>query len=246
MITFALAHFGVALAADPVDSRAAELAKLRRSVETLSTALAAAKEDLDHHLDAVLAERMDLDLQIRREELRAAVARDALAERRRALADAEVAGQTALTPALLAAIERVRDPVARSLPVHRAERLAELDALRDDLLSGALRPEGGVGRLWAFVEDELRLTRENGLDRQVITVDGADVLAEVGRLGMAAAYFRTDGGAVGFAGYGAAEGWSWRTVADRRESNAVEELIDALAHGVRAGTFALPNPESQP
>lgn len=228
-----------ALAADIADSRAAELAKLRREVETLSGDLGLRKEDLRSRLRAVDAQKLEIEVQIRREELRLAQLEGEVEARRAELATHADRGQT-LTPAVLAAVATLRGSVQSGLPFHTTERLAELDQLRAQLEGGLLTPESATARLWAFTEDELRLVRENGLDRQVVVVDGAEVLADVARLGMAALYFRTDGGVVGGAVRGA-EGWTWVTFASRDDQVAVEGLFQKLQHGVRSGAFTLPN-----
>ena len=237
---------GGALAADPtpVDSRAVELAKLRRDVETLSSDLLLRKEDLRNRLKAVEAERLEIEVQIRREELRLAQLEDEAVARRTELAVHTDRG-SALGPALFEAIVGVRATVEGGLPFHVAERLAELDGLRDQLERGLVSPEQGVARLWAFTEDELRLARENGLDRQVVPLPTGDVFADVARLGMVALYFRTDGGTVGCASEQGGR-WTWRVLDAREDVLAVEALFGQMAHGVRTGAFQLPDPGYAP
>ena len=112
-----------------------------------------------------------------------------------------------------------------------------------DPTSRLVTPEAGAARLWAFLEDELRLVRENGLDRQIVPVDGAEVLADVARLGMVGLYYRTDGGAVGLAEWDGAA-WGWRRIESRDEQKAVEALFEKMKHGVRSGAFTLPGPHA--
>ena len=104
-----------------------------------------------------------------------------------------------------------------------------------------MTPESAAARLWAFVEDELRLSRENALDRQVIPLPEGEVLAEVARLGMVALYFRTDGGLTG-AAVPRDGGYAWEVITDRDDQKAVAALFEKLRHGVRTGAFTLPNP----
>lgn len=231
---------GSAARAPAVDTRASELAKLRREVETLSSDLGLRKDDLRGRLKAVEAQKIEIEAQIRREELRLAQIEGEAAARRAELAASATRGDT-LAPALLASIETVRAGVARGLPFHTPERLAELDQLRVQLEGGLLTPESATARLWAFAEDELRLVRENGLDRQIVALEGKEVLADVARLGMVALYFRTDGGVVG-AAVRDGDAWTWRVYADRDDHKAVEGLFEKLKHGVRNGAFVLPNP----
>ncbi len=231
-------------AQDIVDTRATELAKLRREVETLSSELTLRKDDMRGRLKALEAQNLEIEVQIRREELRLAqLAGEAMS--RRSELEAYTAQSTDLVAPLLASIASLRAVVVSGLPYKVTERLADLDQLRDHVSASITTPELGVARLWAFAEDELRLSRENGLDRQVVPLEGREVLADVARLGMAALYFRTDGGEVGVA-LRDASGWSWSVLADRGEQLEVEALFAKMKHGVRTGSFTLPNPEALP
>lgn len=230
------------LGADTIDSRAAELARSRRDVERLEHDLQLAKDDLRGRLKAIEAQKVEIEVRIRSEELRLAAVEGEAASRRAELAAHDVAAET-LAPDLTASIQRVRAHVASGLPFRTPDRLAELDALRAQLDSGAVTAESGAARLWAFVEDELRLTRENALDRQIVPLEGGEVLADVARLGMVALYFRTDGGAVGAARRDG-EGWRWQVAEDRDSVKAIEGLFEKLRHGVRTGAFLLPNPNA--
>lgn len=239
----ALAIAGLSLgliAADAIDTRAAELAALRREVETRATEIQLAKEELRGRLKAIDAQKMEIEVQIRREELRLAQIEGEGASRRAELADHASAHQS-LGPAVRGAISEVRGQVERGLPFRTPERLAELDELSRQLEAGTLTAESATARLWAFVEDELRLTRESTLDRQIIPLADGEVLAEVARLGMVALYFRADGGQTG-AAVRDGEGWRWVVFTSRDEAKAVETLMDKLRHGVRSGGFSLPNP----
>lgn len=235
---------GPAGAADPADTRAAELARLRREVETLSTEVAQQKEDLRGRLKAIEAQSLEIEVQIRREELRLAQLDGEAASRRAELAT-HTEQSAHLVPALKQSIAAIRAAVVAGLPYHLPERLAELEQLESQLDAGTLAPEACTARLWSLAEDELRLARENGLDRQVVPLATGEVLADVARLGMAALYFRTDGGVVGHA-VRDGDTWTWRVLESRDDEVAVEELFAKLKHGVRTGAFALPNPESTP
>ncbi|MBN1337062.1 MAG: DUF3450 family protein [Deltaproteobacteria bacterium] len=229
-----------AFAEEAAGHRASELARLRREVETLSSEIAASKEDTRARIKAVEAQVMEVEVQLRREELRLSQVRGEVDASRAELARSSTRGET-LTPALLESIRRIRTAVDFSLPFHLAERQAELDRIQDQLASGLISPEGATARLWAFTEDELRLTRENGLDRQIVPLDGQEVLADVARLGMVALYFRTDGGLYGTA-VRSAEGWTWKALTLREDQRAVESFFNKVAHGVRSGDFTLPDP----
>jgi hypothetical protein len=146
-----------------------------------------------------------------------------------------------LGPAVLAAAETLRRYVETGLPYHRADRLSELERLLAQLAAGDLSAEAATARLWAFGEDELRLARESGLDRQVVSIGGSEVLADVARLGMAGMYCRTDAGLAGVARR-ASGTWTWVALTERDDIRAVESLFEKFKHGVRSGDFLLPAP----
>src|SRR5690606_26715334 len=87
--------------------------------------------------------------------------------------------------------------VKSSLPFRRAERLSELNKLDEQYRAGLLSPPRALSRLWGFIEDEFRITRENGLFQQTVTVNGEEHLAEVVRLGMVMLFYKTNDGQVG-------------------------------------------------
>jgi hypothetical protein len=231
--------------AQETDTRAAELAKLRREVETMSQQLTLANEDLRSQLKAIEAQKVEIQVQIRREELRLAQIEGEATARKTELEAFSTRGAE-LGPAVHESIRKIRAAVETGLPFHLTERLAELDELDKQLAAGTMTPEAATARLWAFTEDELRLARENGLDRQVVLVEGAEVLADVARLGMVALYFRTDGGAVGTAVRKADGTWTWQTLEGRDAQKSVGTLFEKLAHGIRNGSFVLPNPGATP
>jgi len=140
---------------------------------------------------------------------------------------------------VLAGLAEVRSAVEGGLPFRVAERVAALDELRAAVERGEIPATKALGRLWAFVEDELRLARENAVDRQTVALGGVEVLAEVARLGMAALLFRAPDGRVGFAARDGA-GWTWRVVDDEADAASVTAVLDSLKKGIRTGAFELP------
>ncbi len=231
-------------APEPTDSHAAELARLRRDVETMSTDLALRKEDLRTRLRATEAQRLEIDVQIRREELRLAQVENEAAARRAELLTHATTG-SAVADDVRASIDTIRAEVEHGLPFHRMERLNEVDQIETQLDQGLVTPEAATARLWAFCEDELRLAKENGIDRQTVPLAEGEVLADVVRLGMVALYFRSDGGVVGQAVRTDA-GWTWEVFDDRDDVLAVTALFDKMQHGVRTGAFVLPDAGASP
>ena len=83
------------------------------------------------------------------------------------------------------------------------------------------------------------LASQSALDRQIITLNGQEVLADVARLGMVSLYYRTDQGEVGRA-VRDGEGWRYEPVTDEAARLQLVDLFDALSKQVRVGFFLLP------
>jgi hypothetical protein len=97
-----------------------------------------------------------------------------------------------------------------------------------------------LSRLWTFVEDEFRLTRENGLYQQTIEVDGQEHLADVVRIGSVALFFKTNQGAVGYA-VPNANGYQYQAESNAEARKRIASLFDSFRKQIRAGYFELPN-----
>jgi len=93
--------------------------------------------------------------------------------------------------------------------------------------------------LWAFFEDEFRLTRENGLHNQTLALGNERVLAEVVKIGAMALYFRTPDGRFGQA-VRDDSGWRFVLASDRDSQRRIAALFDALRKQIRQGYFELP------
>lgn len=236
LLVLALGLAGPA-AADDITERAGRLADLRAEVETLSQDLERAEAEQRSQQRALAQGRAELDAQIRREELRLAQIASKLAEQRDALAAQGT--DEVLAAAVRASAAELKARIGAGLPFRVQERAAEVDRLVEQLDSGLLRPERAVARLWALVEDELRLAREVGLQRQPIALEDGERLVEVAHVGLVAAYFRTEDGELGVAKRDGPT-WTWTVLDDTGERALLTSLFDDLRKGVREGWFELP------
>jgi len=217
------------------DERGARLAELRAEAEALHTEVARERADLDAQLADFDTRRREIELEVDRERL----ALDKLLLRV-SDARAESAGSNGLfdglQPVLIEGIATLRARIEAGIPFRIDERLAALDALEASLRSHTVPPDRAASRLWQQVEDELSLSRENALDRQVLSIDGTEHLVEVARLGMIAMYWRTEAGRVGWVG---PDGQTL-SATTRTERAQIEALFTALDRRIRSGWFELP------
>lgn len=227
----------IARAEDPA-AYAHQLAELRASVEDLSQTLDTERDALRTDLRATELRRTELETQIRQEELRVAELQRELDRQRAAVAEDATAYDT-LAPTVLAGLDRLIAQVKGGLPYRLDERVAALTTVRDQVAGKLVDPRVAVGRVWQAIEDELRLGRENVLDRQVLTVGGQEMFVQVARLGMVALYFRTEDGRVGAVQREGAE-WTTHLLDDPQDAVRVNTLFAAFDKQQRVGWFELP------
>jgi regulator of replication initiation timing len=224
---------------DQIADLAHRLARLRGEVEQLSAELARKDNQLRDHLRSLARQKADLKLELQKEQVRLQKTQLAISQKKKLIAT-EQAEDEAVKPLYRAAIEDVRGYVAQSLPFRKSERLAELDKIDDQLKTGLLTPPRALSRLWTFIEDEFRLTRESGMYRQPIQLDGAEVLADVVRVGMVMLFFKTNDGVVGYAAR-AGNGWEYRSITSTEDSRLVNDFFESHKKQIRVGFFELPN-----
>lgn len=225
--------------AQALDALAESLIRLRGEVEQLNAELDLSREETRQQLSALAAQRAELEATLQRQDLSRRELEAKLAEARERAAAAGVDGAR-LAPVLLEAVAELRAQIEAGLPFKIDERLAELDEFRAQLEAGALLPHRAANRLWAFYEDELRLTRENALHSQTIEVGGQRLLVDVAKLGTVMLFFRTQDRRVGAARRGP-QGWRWEYIDGAEDRRRVLELFDALRKQIRQGWFELPN-----
>ena len=226
---------GGAAAQQPLAER---LIALRGEVEQLNNELELLREEQRTTLAGLNAQQAELRASVDRQQLAAAEARRKLDEAS-AAASAAGASSDTLKPKLLEAVDALTQSVRSGLPFRVDERLGELAQFRSEIESGSVPAPRAVNRLWAFYEDEFRLTRDNSLSAQTIQIGDERVLADVAKVGSMVLYFRTADGRVGRAM--AAEGrWSFQPEANPVEQTRIRVLFDALGKQIRQGYFELP------
>lgn len=242
-----VALFGAAIVVTPVAAFSAEdgisvlaekLIGLRGEVESLHDEIESKQQDHRNRMSSLSQRRAELEAQIQRQELDIEKVRRQVAELRD-VAENVTEESAALQPVAKGSAASLEDHVSASLPFTVDERLAEIEEIRRKLSKGEVSAPRALNQLWTFVEDELRLSKENGLFRQTITIDDEEQLADVVRVGMVMLFFRTGDGR-----YGHAErsGDDWTFVAvDGQSAEKVEILFDDFEKQVRTGFFEIPN-----
>ncbi len=239
-----LAALGVAAARgdgdDPLEGLARQLVDGRAAVERLASQVELKKTAEREALRSSAQQEGDLERQLKALELELEELRRAAAAKAAAVEQRQRARQS-LKPLVLRHLDAVAALVREALPFKAAERLAALDELRREVEAERVPADEGLSRLWSSLEDELRLTREVGLHRQRLDVEGQALLCDVAKLGMALMYFRTLDGRLGVVRR-EGEGWRYAVVTASAEREQLAALFEALDKHIRQGFFVLPNP----
>ena len=215
-----------------------QLIKLRGEVETLHDDIESRQQQHRNRMASLSQRRSELEAQIQRQEL-------ALKKIEREVGELRSKAKTideesaALRPVVKTVTQLMESYVDNSLPFTIAERKSELQQIPGKLERGELTTPRAINQMWTFVEDELRLCRENGIFRQTITIDGEEQLADVIRLGMTMLFFRSGDGDVGRA-VKTNDAWTFQTLAGD-PAQKTDNLFDEFERQVRTGYFTIPN-----
>lgn len=227
-----------AFASERIENFASELAKLRNDVQSLSTQIEDYEDESKSRLRSLRTRKADVDLEVQREDLRKSQLGQNL-ERLRKQFEAEDRLRETLKPKVVEGIGQLKAYIETSLPFKKAERLAQLDKMTSQMTEGLLNADKAAARLWEAYEDEMRLNRESGLYRQVIAVDGEEILTDVVRLGMLAMFYKTRDGRMGRV---VRDGDAWKVEAfsAKEDLESVNVLFDAFKKNIRVGFFTVP------
>ena len=222
-----------------LDNLTRELIALRGQVNDLADQLELNNEAHKQTVRSLMMQKSGVESSLRQERLSLKKLQEQFDSQTAEIGE-KSAGSSGVKDILLGQGEELNARISTGLPFRTSERLAAVDDLLGRIRTDAVSPYRGANELWSLFEDELRLTRENGVFRQTVAVDGEDVLADIARVGMMMMYFRLDGERYG---YFKREGESWNTVmiSDEQASRQVSNLFDAFSKQIRSGSFVLPN-----
>jgi hypothetical protein len=228
-----------AVTQDPTEALTSRLIRMRGEVDQLQNELNLKRDEHKNRMTYLTAQQTEMEASRDREALRVRQLEQDLEQMKEQLAAAGATSEV-LAPAVLRYLAELRTAVRLGFPFKVGERLAELDEVETQLNSGVITAHRAFNRLWAFVEDELRITRENAIYTQSISLHGENVLVDVAKLGSAMMYFRTRDLQYGRA-VESADGWRFELLEAAADRERVARLFDALRKQIRQGYFQLPN-----
>lgn len=216
-----------------------KLIDLRSEVEELNQKLDSKKLDLSNEYKALSSRRNQLEAEIEAAEVKKKLSTDRLVVIKKELSK-ETIDKDLIGPSLNNIFESLASYIDQSLPFQTSKRMNELNKIKNDFHSGVLPAPKAVSRLWTFVEDELRLTRENGIHKYVISLNGEEKLATIAKLGMMSLYFQS-----GEFEYGMAtktkNGFEFVLENNKERKKEIVALIDGLKKQIRVGRYSVPN-----
>lgn len=223
-----------------LDQLAERLAKLRAEVDRLQQQIEEKKSEHHQKMDALGAQMAQLEAEKRRQQLTLEKLQSDLESIQAKAPTTQVSDET-LRPSLEQGIALLTEYINASLPFKSEERLKAVSNLQEKLQAGTVPPKKLANELWALYEDELRLTRENGLYQQIVPIEGESALVDVAKLGMILLYFQTPDGRLGMA-QRQDTGWRFEIANNDNDQARISTLMDSLRKQIHQGYYELPNP----
>ena len=230
--------------ASSLENLAQSLTKIRGEVEALQTELDLEKEKHASRITSLSSQLADLSVEERRQKTAIEKLEHSLAKLSEASLQAEQSGEQ-LKPILLKVLAAYKHYVLTGFPFKIEDRIKAINTLEDNLTNQLVDPNKAVNQAWALIEDEIRLSKENGLYQQTISLDGEKVLADVAKLGTVFLFFQTRDNRAGMARKSENGAWKFEAASATGDIQRIAKLFDALKKQIRQGYFELPNPLSQ-
>ncbi|MEN8146892.1 MAG: DUF3450 family protein [Campylobacterota bacterium] len=221
------------------DNMAESLMKLRAEVEQLDSSIADEKDAFKGSMRSLRMQKNDLEALIAREDLRI---KQLTAEMAKVKKEVKEAGKNSvgLKPLVLDALVLLEKNIQTQIPFKTADRIADVQRIQKQLENDEVTAQKALALTWNSYGDAIRMSKENGIFKQTIALNGQDRLAEVARVGTMMMYFKTPNDEMGYVVKDQA-GWSYKQVLAKDEQMQIASLFDAFKKQIRTGYFTLPN-----
>lgn len=221
-----------------LEELAGRLISLRADVEALNQELQSKKEDYQGQLKSMMIQKTELEASIQKEGLKSKQLNGKLAEVTQLIE--KTRGTSDKKKLLLGAAKKLEEHLQVSIPYKKTERIGSLKEISEKLESGVITEEKAMAQLWQFVEDELRLAKENTISQETISLDSREMLATVAKLGNIALFFQTQDGKYGYLEKNGAS-YQYKETLVTEQKNQIKILIDSMKKQIRVGQFEIPN-----
>ena len=233
-VSFSLVHGDDA----QLNKMAEELVKKRSKVDEISMELDIRKAEIKTLQSKTEAQKLGLDRQIKDQESAMKSLDEGIADLENKLKTKEVPPEK-IKPILMKSLDYMQQYIKEGIPFKKNERLAEIKTMRELISNGSLIPEKGLTKVWSMLESEFRLTRENGLYRQDIDMDGKTHSADIVKVGMTKMYFKINEEKLGEV-VKKADDYEYIYAISNEDKEHLNVLFENFQKKIRSGYFVLP------
>lgn len=221
------------------DDMVQSIMKLRAEVESLYTQIDDTKDAYKSKMKSYMMQITDNEAQINRLETAVKLSEQNIEKTREEMKAYSAKGED-LAPLIHHAIELLISEIKAGIPFKVDERVAAVTKIKTDMAAGNITQEKALALLWANYDDSIRLTKEIGLFKQEIEIDGTVTLSKIAKIGSIMMFFATPDDKVGYVKKDKNQ-YSYIVSNDEEERSKIVHLFDALQKQIRTGYFTLPN-----
>jgi hypothetical protein len=221
------------------DNMAESLMKLRAEVEQLDSSIADEKDTFKGSMKSFRLQKNDLEALIAKEDLRM---KQLTAEMGKVKKEVQEAGKNSvgLKPLVLEALARLQARIQTQIPFKTSDRIDDVSRITEQLKKDEITAQKALALTWNSYGDAIRMSKENGIFKQTIELNGQDRLADVARIGTMMMFFMTPNDEVGYV-VKDQQGWQYKQAINKEEMDQINTLFDAFKKQIRTGYFTLPN-----
>ena len=221
------------------DNMAESLMNLRAEVEQLDSAIADEKDAYKGSMKSLRMQKNDLESIVAREELRI---KQLQVEMSKVKKEVKEAGRNSvgLKSLVLEALVLLEKNIQMQIPFKTEDRIADIHRIQKQVENDEITAQKGLALAWNSYGDAIRMSKENGVFKQTINLNGQDRLAEVARVGTMMMFFKTPNDEMGYVAK-AGDNWHYIEVISKSDKTEIAALFDAFKKQIRTGYFTLPN-----
>lgn len=215
------------------------LMKLRAEVEQLDSTIADEKDEYKAKMKSLTMQKSELETLISREDLKIKQLEKELKLVKEKIVKASK-NSKGIEPIVLNAIEDLVVQIQNGIPFKTNDRVESVLQIKKQMQSSLLTPQKALSMVYNSYADEIRMTKENGIFKQSIILDGQDKLAEIARVGTAMMFFKTPNERVGYV-VKTENLWHYKEELNKDYQANILNLFDAFKKQIRTGYFTIPN-----
>lgn len=221
------------------DNMAESLMKLRAEVEQLDTKINDEKDAYKASMKSLSIQKSELEAMVSREDLKIKQINKELSDIQAKITAASKNSE-GLKPVVLEAIDNLTAMMKTSIPFKTGDRVESVEKIKQQLEASLITPQKALSQVYNAYNDEIRMTKENGIFKQTISLGGEEKLAEIARIGTAMMFFKTPNDTVGYV-VKKGNTWSYQEELNKEKQDEILNIFDAFKKQIRTGYFTLPN-----